>query len=138
MDALQAGGVPDAPAPPAGVQAHSLRFAGGIEPPRREWYLEDTAPGEVVSPVDARARLVRISSPVDGMVIALDPDIPADLQRVPIAAEGAGTGLTLAMNGRTLGSAGRQFLWQPTVGTHRVALADASGRIVDRLSFTVR
>jgi penicillin-binding protein 1C len=138
MDALHADGAPSAPQAPAGVSAQPLRFANGIEPPRVEWYLDGTAPGGVVHAVDARVRPARISSPVDGMVVALDPDIPPGLQRVPIAVDGAGAGHTVVIDGESFGPVGGPLLWRPTAGTHRIALADPAGRIVDRLSFTVR
>jgi penicillin-binding protein 1C len=138
MDLLHADGAPPAPAPPPGVASRPLRFANGLEPPRSEWYLDGTAPGEVVRPVDAAARLVRISSPVDGMVIALDPDIPVELQRVPLIAEGARAGHVLLVDGAPVGAARSQILWRPTRGEHRVALMDDAGRELHGLRFTVR
>lgn len=138
MDALHAGQAPAAPTPPRGLVRETLRFAGGIEPPREEWYLEGTAPGAPVRAVDARSGLVRISNPVNGTVIALDPDIPPEVQRVPLAAQGTDARHRLIIDDVELGSADRPVLWQPTPGAHRLALADDSGRIVDHVLFTVR
>ncbi len=138
QDALQADGAPRAPDAPAGVSSQSLRFAGGVEPPRAEWFIDGTAPGKDIRPVDTRARIARIDSPVNGMVIALDPDIPARLQRVPISAEGALSRHALTVDDQPLGGAGALRLWTPTPGVHRVALVEDTGRVVDRVLFTVR
>jgi penicillin-binding protein 1C len=125
------------PDPPAGVAAQRLRFAGDVEPPRSEWFLAGTAPGATVQPVVERARIVRIASPVDGTIIALDPDIPPDLQRVPIAADGAPGRLALSIDDGPPAPASSALLWKPTRGAHRVALLE-DGRVVDRVRFTVR
>jgi penicillin-binding protein 1C len=120
------------------VTSQALRFAGGVEPPRTEWFIEGTAPGPEIRPVDSRARIARIASPVNGMVIALDPDIPAGLQRVPISAEGALSRHALRIDDQPLGAAGATRLWTPTPGVHRVALVEDTGRVIDRVQFTVR
>jgi penicillin-binding protein 1C len=138
MDALHADGAPRAPAPPTGLVREHLRFAGGLEPPREEWFLRGTAPGMPVRQVDARQQVARISNPVNGMVIALDPDIPAAVQRVPLSARGASDAHRLTLDGHALGSGATPVLWHPTSGVHHLALTEPSGRVVDRILFTVR
>jgi penicillin-binding protein 1C len=72
------------------------------------------------------------------MVIAMDPDIPPNRQRIPIAVKGASASMTLLLNGAEIGPANTQVLWAPTSGAWRVAVADATGRVLDQILFTVR
>ncbi|RYG70602.1 penicillin-binding protein 1C, partial [bacterium] len=138
LDALQTGQPSRAPVAPPGLQRQSLRFAGTAELRREEWFLDGTAPGDTIRPVAAASRIARISNPVNGMVIAIDPDIPATVQRVPFTTDGVAPGHSLVLDDRPLGAIGKPVLWQPTRGAHRLALADANGRVLDRVFFTVR
>jgi penicillin-binding protein 1C len=138
MAALQRGLVSEEPAPPPGVTQHLTIFAPPVEPPRREWYLSGTTPAsERMAVVPATVR-PSIQSPANGMIIAIDPDIPAGHQRVLIAVRGARRGMRLMLNDRPLGSAVRDRLWQPRPGAYYLTLEDASGRPLDRVLFRVR
>ena len=138
MVALQRGLGSVAPPPPAGVEAERVSFSPAVEPPRREWYLSGTAaPSPRVTMVPSMAR-PGIQSPANGMVIAIDPDIPAGRQKVLIAVRGASPGMRLVLNDRPLGADARERLWQPRPGIYCLTLEDASGRRLDRVSFRVR
>ena len=91
-----------------------------------------------VSAVPERAERSRIAAPGNGLIIAIDPDIPADRQRVPIRARGATAQLAFRMDGEALGAADSQLLWSPRTGAHRLALVDRVRRVVDQVLFTVR
>lgn len=90
----------------------------------------DTAP--------AAARIVR---PVDGAIVALDPDIPPAHQRVQLAAlaaPGAARQLHWRLDGgQTLGT-GAQLAWMPWPGRHVVQLVDARGTVLDQVRLQVR
>ena len=138
MVALNRGLVSVEPTPPAGVTAELTTFSPAVEPPRREWYLRGTtAPNERVMVVPASVR-PRIQSPANGMIIAMDPDIPQGHQRVLIAVQGARPGMRLMLNDRTLGASIHDELWQPRPGTYYLTLEDATGRQLDRVLFKVR
>jgi penicillin-binding protein 1C len=142
MAELHRGLVSTEPPPPPGVAADLTAFSPAVEPPRREWYLSGTtarSAGEaaVVAAVPADIR-PSIQSPANGMIIAIDPDIPAGRQRVLIAVRGALPGMSLMLNDRPLGSASRDRLWQPRPGAYYLTLRDASGRQLDRVLFRVR
>jgi penicillin-binding protein 1C len=138
MTALQSGLVSQEPAPPPGVTGELTGFSPPVEPPRREWYLSGTTPGsEDVTVVPSTVR-PSIQSPANGMIIALDPDIPAGHQRVLIAVQGARPGMTLRLNDQPLGAAAHNRLWQPRPGAYYLTLEDASGRRLDRVLFRVR
>ena len=79
-----------------------------------------------------------IQSPANGMIIALDPDIPPAHQQVLLAANGAQHSMRLTLNDVPVGDAASAHLWAPKPGAYRLALLDATGRAVDRVYFTVR
>jgi penicillin-binding protein 1C len=140
MDWLQRGGRNTARTPPAGVKAQAIRFepADKIrEAARQELFLAGTEM-PVVRLAEASA-LARIAYPGPGTIIALDPDIPPERQRIALQLSGAaGDGWQWFVDGQRLGPAGRELLWRPSPGRHRLALVDASGRPLDALNFEVR
>jgi penicillin-binding protein 1C len=138
MDGLHSEAGSVAPAAPPGVLAMPVRYSAGIEPPRREWFLQGTSPTGTINSVARDAQIARIANPVNAMVVALDPDIPAGLQRIPITVQGGTPDHVLRLDGSALGSGSTPILWAPTPGAHRLALEDRTGLVVDRILFTVR
>jgi penicillin-binding protein 1C len=137
MAALHADLTPAAPATPPGVSASLTEFSPAFEPPRREWFLANTSSPKVVA-VSALDEIARISSPANGMVIAVDPDIPVQFQRLPLLAKGAGPSAQFRLNGTIIGTATKGVLWEPQAGAHRLILEDAGGTVLDQILFTVR
>jgi penicillin-binding protein 1C len=125
------------PAPPAGVEFAAVEFDAALEPPRREVFLAGTTLHRVRTAPEATTA-PRITSPGNGMVIAIDPDIPTDRQRLPVVARGGTHELLFQLDGALLGSAATRQLWAPRIGAHRLALVQPSGRVVDQVLFTVR
>ncbi len=140
------------PTPPAGLVRQRVTFedaAGqGLEAARDEWFIAGTEQARIVllpssnSEVAARAgnRLVaHIASPTDGTILALDPDIPPQAQRVSLRAVTSDTTqeLTWRIDGKAL-SQGQTAQWLPWPGTHRVSLTDDTGRILDQIALEVR
>lgn len=150
MSALQQGTGSTEPRAPPGVISRLTRFSPAVEPPRREWYLSPApaipvkvsahvpAPASRAVTVAVADTLARIQTPANGMIIALDPDIPPRFQRVLISVRGASPHLSLTLNGRRLGPARAQQLWTPRAGVYRLSLDDGSGHSLDRVLFTVR
>jgi penicillin-binding protein 1C len=131
-------GTPSKPSPPpAGIETRRIRFAEGIEQPRREYFVKGTALDQVAAAPEA-ARRPRIVNPVAGSVYALDPDIPIDRQRLAIAVAGQVAGHRLLLDREDLGTADSRPLLLPTRGQHRLRLVDLGGRVVDQILFTVR
>jgi len=138
MAALHHDGVSVQPPPPPGVSAQLTSFSPPVEPPRREWFLSGTAPVRArVTVVPASVR-PSIQSPANGMIIAMDPDIPAGHQKVLIAVQGVRPGMRLMLNDQSLGAVVRDRLWEPRPGAYYLTLEDASGRQLDRVLFRVR
>jgi len=120
-----------------GIEARAVRFAGNVEPPRIDFFLAGTGQGilEQAPPVARRPHIV---SPVSGAVYALDPDIPADRQRIRFAAIGAVAGERWRLDARDLGDAGTSPAILPPPGAHRLTLVGSDGRAQDQVLFTVR
>ncbi len=136
-DVMLALGGSDAPSMPEGIEARDVRFAGGIEQPRREYFLQGTAQTLLIA-APASARRPRIISPVSGSVYALDPDIPPARQRFAIGVTGQVAGHRLMIDRRDLGAADAGPLVLAPPGTHLIRLIDAGGRVVDQVRFTMR
>ncbi len=124
----------DPPDPPPGVRDAPARFPDGVEPVRREWFVRDTEPRP---DAPLLAALPRILAPTDGSIIAIDPDIPDQDQRIAFAADFAAD-LEWSLDGIALGTAARPFLWAPGPGRHTLSLLDAQRRAATAVQFEVR
>ena len=136
MDYLHHDAPGKAPLAPDSVEQRHVRFDPGLEAPRLEWFIKGTAT-PVVALVEPHQRSPRILYPADGALLALDPDIPAHLERVPFNAQ-AGQGLDWQLDGQRMGPADKPLQWPPVAGQHRLALVDAAGRAVVVHMFQVR
>jgi penicillin-binding protein 1C len=138
MVALQSGLSSSEPPTPPGVIEQRTTFAPAIEAARSEWYLRGTEPPHrVMAAVPASAR-PSIGSPANGMIIAIDPDIPRARQRILISVHGSQPGMRLRMNDALIGPAVPNQLWAPRRGAYYLALEDGDGHTLDRVLFTVR
>ena len=81
------------------------------------------------------ASSARITSPTSGTIIALDPDIPPNRQRVSFSAEGADVAWLLDGKPFAKGNAAQ---WLPWPGRHVVQLVDAKGVKLDEIKLEVR
>ena len=151
-----------APTPPPGLQQAFVSFDGGLEARRAEWFLagtaqtrfainsmadnadatgagpekvKKTAPGALSQTSPAIELADRILSPVNGSILALDPDIPPDRQRLQLRASGPG-GLWL-IDGKPL-ARGAQAAWLPWPGRHVISLTTAQGTVLDQVRVEVR
>jgi penicillin-binding protein 1C len=94
----------------------------------------ETAVVELLAPA---RRTPRIAYPAADSVIALDPDIPAPLQRMTFRAYG-GAGLHWDLDGTNMGPADGATTWAPQPGKHELKLAGSDGRAVAAVRFEVR
>jgi penicillin-binding protein 1C len=123
------------PVRPADLQARDIRFESAIEPPRTELFLAGT--GQSVIRLAVTHIAARITTPANGAIIALDPDIPPRNQRVPLVASGAG-GARWELDGKLLGNVGSVSGWFPQPGRHVLGLKGARGEVLDEARFEVR
>ncbi len=152
-----------APTPPPGVVQRPAVFGSQIEAARSEWFIEGTeqtlfaahtatdsgAPQAGKSSARGQKRLnsaatvpdamadaaPRITAPVSGTIIALDPDIPPNRQRLSFSAEGQS--VRWLMDGKPF-ARGLQAQWLPWPGRHVVQLVNRRGAVVDEVKFEVR
>lgn len=73
---------------------------------------------------------------VGGTILALDPDIPPQRQRVRLRAEAAAA-LRWQVDGRAFAH-GAEAAWFPWPGRHILQLVDARGQVVDAVRVEVR
>jgi penicillin-binding protein 1C len=123
-----------APDAPPELVAARVEFPAAAEPARREWFAAGTEPGSRTLASGA----ARIVAPVDGTIVALDPDIPPDRQRVPLEVAGRSPGARWRVDDADLGPAEGLTLWEPAPGTHTVTLVDAARRELDVATVEVR
>ena len=136
MRALHEGQPPPAPLPPLRVVAQDIEFVPALEQPRREWFLVGTEM-QRIELLNHTALGARIASPANGMVIALDPDIPRKAQKLTIASRGASGTARFYLDDLALGKADTQLTWLPVPGYHRLELRE-SAQVLDSVRFTVR
>ncbi len=124
-----------APRTPPGVVAQSVSFpAEGRS--RQEWFIRGTETPSVQSAAGPAS--FRIAYPAAGTIVALDPDIPVEQQKLFFEAAPRNESFSWVLDGRALGPAGSVLLWTPEKGRHTLALVDHSSRVLDTVSFEVR
>lgn len=150
-----------APQAPAGVVVQWVDFgvapegqpgAGfALEARRQEWFLAGTAQKRFAldgqasgldelpasrQPGDAQApTLARIVAPANGTIVAVDPDIPPDRQRLQFVADSASA--HWRMDGKEV-ARGARWAWLPWPGRHQVELVNAKGEVLDSIRLEVR
>jgi penicillin-binding protein 1C len=125
------------PAMPGDLVIAQVRFEKDLEPARPELFLAGTQLGFVATKAVESTR-VSIAYPGNGSIIALDPDIPDQVQRVRFTMRPEVEGYRWLLNGAELdGDAGAMF-WRPATGTNTLTLLDRDGNPVDRVTFEVR
>ena len=144
---------------PAGGDGDSATASLPLEAARTEWFVPGTqqsvfainnvADGALSVSAGGQKRSksaepqpdlgpARILMPVHGTVIALDPDIPPQSQRLRLqAADLAAPRLAWRMDGKPLGR-GAVLEWLPWPGRHTLELVDAQGLVLDTVRFEVR
>ena len=147
-----------APTPPAGLVQSQVGF-DGLEAARSEWFIKGTEQAQfTINTGAARARIdwatgqkypskstfeadkesqgsPKITSPATGSIIALDPDIPPNRQRVSFKAEGQN--LRWHIDGKPF-ARGPQAQWLPWPGRHVVQLTGGNGQVLDEVKIEVR
>jgi len=102
-----------------------------------EWFIQGTEPSSKVQIVKQYNE--KIVYPPSDTIIALDPDIPQDLQKVFFIARGvADKELKWRLNKSEIEGTGKAVSWSPRKGKYNLELADTQGKIIDSVSFEVR
>ena len=123
------------PTPPAGVVRRSVEFASTAET-KQEWFMQGTETSLVQKADDGI--FPRIIYPTSGSIIALDPDIPPEDQKMFFEASPDGSNLQWVLDGQSLGLSAAPAPWSPRKGKHVLRLMDAGQRELDSVTFEVR
>ena len=157
-----------APTPPAGLVQGRAQFGSQLEAARTEWFIAGTEQAlfatdsiannarrtgassqkdlkNTQKPSDETAGSpLRITTPANGSIIALDPDIPPNRQRLNFSAEGLASAapaqnssVRWLMDGKEF-ARGATAQWLPWPGRHLVQLMDARGAVLDEIRLEVR
>jgi penicillin-binding protein 1C len=113
-----------------------VEFPQGIMPARDEWFIRGTEPNLKTQRIGQLNP--RIVYPPSGTVIALDPDIPLELQKVFFISQTIESDLRWVLNGSSLEAVGKTIPWTPKAGKYFLALADGDEKILDYIYFEIR
>ncbi|MCB1156412.1 MAG: penicillin-binding protein 1C, partial [Leptospiraceae bacterium] len=79
-----------------------------------------------------------IETPVDNTIIAIDPDIPDENQRVFFKSVFPDPSSYWYLNGKKLGDASSTYFWKPERGSFTLELYTKDKQLLSRVSFSVR
>ena len=128
-----------------GVVRRAIRFDRDLEAPRDELFLAGTESERIVRSAPSPAQIATagrgngaIALPVDGTIVALDPDIPPQRQRMTFrtSLEAGAHRVQWRLDGRVLGH-GAAIEWPVWPGRHALELIGANGDLVDAVVFEV-
>ncbi|ARV20698.1 Penicillin-binding protein 2D [Curvibacter sp. AEP1-3] len=142
-----------APQAPAGLVQKTVTVEG--EAPRSEWFISGTeqakfamekgaaraystsagGPNDSKNHGNTTTNTARITSPTSGTILALDPDIPPQAQRLSLEAEGSN--LRWLIDGKQVAK-GNTALWLPWPGRHVIQIVDSKGKVLDQVRLEVR
>ena len=103
-----------------------------------EWFIKGTEPEFSEIEEKNTAYGPKIAYPVQGMIIALDPDIPKDRQRVFFEANSVSGSYSWMLNNKLLGKSSDIISWSPAAGEYTLSLVGPDNRVVDSVDFSVR
>jgi penicillin-binding protein 1C len=120
----------------ASLVRREIEFPQNIAPSREEWFIRGTEPNskdQGIGPFNPR-----IVYPPSGTVIALDPDIPLELQKVFFISQINEDDFRWVLNGVPMETVGKTIPWTPKAGKYFLTLADENEKILDYIYFEVR
>lgn len=131
------------PLKPSNVSAQPITYQGNLEAPRTEFFLPGTEQ-QIINVAHTNDIVPQITYPTPGMLVAIDPDIPPNRQRMHFAAQGVRDGVWM-LDGKPLpvvkgkkAAADLGYDWMPWPGRHLLVLQDRKGKVLDQLRFEVR
>ncbi len=125
---------------PEQVQLRQIVFVPALEPSREEFFVEGTQTDRIqLNDANlAYAGPARIQEPVNGTILALDPDIPPQNQQLRLLAQGQiNEALEWWVQGVKAGG-GAQVRIPLVPGTLRIELKTEQGRLMDQVSVQIR
>lgn len=124
------GAVGGAPTPPLSEIVQAPESVGG-------WFIRGTEP----APLEIKTsslKSAKITYPVPGMVVALDPEVRENSQRIEFRTSHPAAGLSFYVEGRKIGESNDPVFWRVKRGNHKIELRGEDGSVVDAVEFVVR
>jgi penicillin-binding protein 1C len=122
--------------PPANVVSREVELSQGVESGRKEWFIRGTEPRSTDRKIVQLNQ--RILYPPSGTILALDPDIPPEVQKVFFISQTEKEDLQWMLNGTLMEGIGKTVSWSPKAGNHFLAMLDREGNVLDSIQFEVR
>jgi penicillin-binding protein 1C len=119
-----------------GLLRKRIEFSQDVAASREEWFIRGTEPN--LQNQRTGQFNPRILYPPSGTVLAVDPDIPPDLQKVFFVSQVHEHDFQWVLNGSILQMAGRTISWTPKAGKYHLAIADKDEKVLDYVYFEVR
>jgi len=120
----------------SGLVRKKIDFSQGVAASRDEWFIRGTEPN--LQNQGTGEFNPRILYPPSGTVLAVDPDIPPELQKVFFVSQVHEDHCQWLLNGATLKMTGRTIPWIPKAGKYHLAIADKDEKVLDYVYFEVR
>jgi penicillin-binding protein 1C len=119
------------------ITVKKIGFLQTPEASRTELFINGTEPNEKNQKIGQLNQ--RIIYPPSGTIIALDPDIPPDLQKVFFLSQPQTANQQWLLNKQpVIETSGSLSCWTPQAGAYTLTLYDEEGRSVDSIHFEVR
>ncbi|MES2614777.1 MAG: penicillin-binding protein 1C [Bdellovibrionota bacterium] len=114
----------------------------GVLSKNGEWYIHGTEPNEdlpLLLGTKSQHVIPKIIYPVEGMMIAVDPDIPAEQQRIFFESSVQDDSLKWVLNDDEIADNSEKYPWQPSIkGSYNLKLISTKGKLIDEVHFFVR
>jgi len=130
-----------APDAPAGLIEQQVAFEPPVESERIEWFLPGTQTALVATSAGTNgssAVTPHIRYPAPDTVIALDPDIADDHQRIMFQASPVLPGMQWRIGDTVLADAHGRAAWSPLPGRYTLYLESEEGQALSSVPFEVR
>jgi penicillin-binding protein 1C len=120
----------------SGLVRKKIEFSEGVVASRGEWFIRGTEPNAQHQRTGQFNP--RIIYPPSGTIMALDPDIPPELQKVFFVSQIREDHCRWLLNGSVLERPAKTIPWIPRTGKYHLAIADKDGKVLDYVYFEVR
>ncbi|MCB1192778.1 MAG: penicillin-binding protein 1C [Leptospiraceae bacterium] len=111
---------------------------GGKSFSKKELFLKGTEPNKITKKVKPAKHPPKIIYPVEGEILAFDPDIPITSQKAFLKSQTKSQNLYWILNGKKIGTASDLLPWTPQIGKYELLLVDTNQKILDKVHFEVR
>jgi penicillin-binding protein 1C len=106
------------------------------------YYLEGTEPvsePRITTEIETEvAATPKILYPPNGLIVAVDPDIPPSKQRLLLRSNIQEQDIYWFLNGAKIGSATKDIPWSPKIGKYKLSIGRDKNHPIDIVKFEVR